>query len=114
MMLLFSFSNVSLIALYVFQEMAEISEKTRANVLLVEPFYAGSHKQLIDLLHQELLGMQMMEGEELRVQLVTMTGKKWHWRARTSGLYLSQNIPQEAYTCVSIFFCLQRPSSIIH
>lgn len=58
-------------------------------VLLIEPYYAGSHRQLIDLLHSELNG-----GGRDVADLVTMTGKKWHWRARTSALHMSQIIPK--------------------
>lgn len=63
------------------------------NVLLIEPFYAGSHKVLMDLLHEEL---HTIEG--VKVQLATLPGKKWHWRARTSALYFAQNIPKEEYS----------------
>ncbi|OWF35122.1 glycosyltransferase-like domain-containing protein 1 isoform X2 [Mizuhopecten yessoensis] len=52
-------------------------------ILMVEPFYGGSHRQLIDLLHSHFT-------ESVKV---TMTAKKWHWRARTSALHLSQEIP---------------------
>ncbi|XP_033761796.1 glycosyltransferase-like domain-containing protein 1 [Pecten maximus] len=52
-------------------------------ILLVEPFYGGSHRQLIDLLQAHFT-------ESVKV---TMTAKKWHWRARTSALHLSQEIP---------------------
>ncbi|XP_052768800.1 glycosyltransferase-like domain-containing protein 1 isoform X2 [Mya arenaria] len=55
------------------------------SVLLIEPFYTGSHRQLMDVLQSEIPGSA----------LVTMSGKKWPWRARTAALHLSQNIPRQ-------------------
>lgn len=53
-------------------------------VLLLEPFYGGSHKQLVDLL--------------IRDQdwtLWTLPPKKWHWKSRTAALIYSQTLPRE-------------------
>ena len=59
-----------------------------AEILFVEGFYDGSHRELIDLLHRQL---------ESRSILVTLPGQKWPWRARCSALILSQLIPEHSY-----------------
>ncbi|XP_069702977.1 tRNA-queuosine alpha-mannosyltransferase [Periplaneta americana] len=58
-------------------------------VLFIEPFYGGSHKQLIDTL---INGVNKVANTS--TLLLSLPAKKWHWRARTSALYLSQIIPQ--------------------
>ncbi|KAK3087722.1 hypothetical protein FSP39_009626 [Pinctada imbricata] len=63
--------------------MVDVGHKVFSKVLIVEPFYGGSHKQLVDLLKKYIPGCT----------LVTMTAKKWHWRARTAALSLADMIP---------------------
>ena len=59
-------------------------------VLLIEPFYGGSHRQLVDLL---------CNIDKENCCLFTLPAKKWHWRARASAIHFAQVIPPgENYT----------------
>ncbi|XP_066982587.1 uncharacterized protein [Macrobrachium rosenbergii] len=59
-----------------------------AKLLIIEPFYGGSHKQLITCLRND----DSVIGSE-DAALFTLPSRKWHWRARTAALYFFQKIP---------------------
>jgi len=56
-------------------------------ILVLEPFYGGSHQQLIEALVKKV--------GESNALVITLPDSKWHWRARTSALLLSQKIPRD-------------------
>ncbi|EAT43143.1 AAEL005395-PA [Aedes aegypti] len=58
-----------------------------AKVLIIEPFYGGSHKQLLDTFLQQF--------HPAEYDLFTLTAKKWHWRSRIGALYFSETIPRD-------------------
>jgi len=60
-------------------------------LLIIEPFYGGSHKQLVDVLSHHYNATH-----SLPCALFTLPAKKWHWRARTSALVFAQMIPHDA------------------
>uniref|UniRef100_A0A182PB25 tRNA-queuosine alpha-mannosyltransferase n=1 Tax=Anopheles epiroticus TaxID=199890 RepID=A0A182PB25_9DIPT len=55
-----------------------------AQILILEAFYGGSHKQLIDVL------LENLNKEEY--DLLTIPAKKWHWCARMSALQFAGRI----------------------
>ena len=58
-------------------------------ICIIEPFYGGSHKQLIDLIESELKSL------DKGYDLYTLSDKKWHWRARVSALNFSSVIKRD-------------------
>lgn len=74
---------------------AVTAESRSPSVLLIEPFYGGSHKQLMDFLEQLLPAA-------IDVHVATLPAKKWPWRARTSALAFSRTIPRRDF---STLFC---------
>lgn len=79
-------------------------------VLIIEPFCGGSHKQLVDFLVKNF-------ADRLQLSPFTLPAKKWHWRARTSALHFTQAVPHgktySALFCSSVLnlaeMCALRP-----
>jgi len=70
-------------------------------LLIVEPFYGGSHKHLIDVLSSHYSGVRSTVSPACEV--FTLPAKKWHWRARTAALFFAQTIPRRhSYTYVQL------------
>ncbi|XP_045463089.1 glycosyltransferase-like domain-containing protein 1 [Harmonia axyridis] len=63
------------------------------DILFIEPFYGGSHKELIDTIIKSIS----------TYTLVTMPCKKWHWRSRCGALSLMTIIPK--VTTEKVLFC---------
>lgn len=57
---------------------------TTNDILYIEPFYGGSHQQLVDLLQRELGGV-----------VTSLPATKWHWRMRVSALHFALSMPKE-------------------
>jgi len=74
--------------------------KNNTKIYIIEPFYGGSHQQLIDLLKEELLSV----GE---VEIFTLPAKKWKWRLRCSSMYFADIIPVDNLNLYTkrVLFC---------
>ena len=85
-------------------------------VLVIEPFCGGSHKQLVDYL------LRIFAGSELKLSPFTLPAKKWHWRARTSALHFAEAVPENkkysALFCSSVLnlaeLCALRDRNLYH
>ena len=52
-------------------------------LFVLEAFNGGSHKQLVDLLEREY-----------QTKVISLPGKKWHWKMRTGGLLLADQLTE--------------------
>ncbi|XP_076048623.1 uncharacterized protein LOC143029683 isoform X2 [Oratosquilla oratoria] len=67
---------------------AEVVVPEEARILVIEPFFGGSHKQLIETISKD---EDLWSSQDFAI--FTLPSKKWHWRARTSALFFNQKIP---------------------
>lgn len=68
-----------------------LTDEKKLPVLFLEPYYGGSHRQLVALLHDEFSG-----------DVFTLPSSKWNWRMRVSALHFSEIIPYDnkyQYVC---------------
>lgn len=70
-------------------------------VVLVEPFYGGSHKQLIDWMMKDVL-----ESENIDHEVYTLRDRKWHWKLMASSFSMAKRISRPSETHEHhVFFC---------
>ena len=62
---------------------AQTPASARKPVLVLEPYYGGSHKMLIEGLREHI---------PLRFELLTLPPRKWKWRMRHSAIYFAQQV----------------------
>lgn len=74
-------------------ENVRLSVEENPRAILIEPFYGGSHKQLIDTIVKYIPNSHV----------VTLSAKKWHWRARCSSLIIHSLIP--SISTENVLFC---------
>jgi glycosyltransferase involved in cell wall biosynthesis len=60
------------------------------SIIIVEPFYGGSHRQLVDLITNHLL-------KDISYHVCTLPARKWHWRFMVSSVYFSKKIPSSPH-----------------
>jgi glycosyltransferase involved in cell wall biosynthesis len=66
-------------------------------VVLVEPFNCSSHAHLVRWL-ASTLPAESPGPPRVRVVELTLPGKKWHWRLRTSSVWAAERVPRGAST----------------
>ncbi|XP_076817125.1 tRNA-queuosine alpha-mannosyltransferase-like [Clavelina lepadiformis] len=59
------------------------------DLIILEPFYGGSHKQLMDTITTTI---DKEANPAFKYDLLTMPAKKWQWKARTGALYFAMAI----------------------
>ena len=78
----------------------EVAVAPENSIVVVEPFFGGSHRQLIELLQSEIF-----EPQNRRVFRLTLPATKWHWRMRCSALYFADRAPKLYGNGQYILFC---------
>ena len=62
--------------------MSTLSSQPRRRVLVLEPYYAGSHRAVLD-------GVLTRLGDEWEADLLTLPARKWKWRMRGAGITMA-------------------------
>jgi glycosyltransferase involved in cell wall biosynthesis len=69
-------------------------------VIFIEPFYGGSHKQLVDMLQE-----QIVQNSSIKTVLYHLPDKKWHWRLHCGSLYFAEKVAPLSPTRTHTLFC---------
>jgi len=77
---------------------------TLTEVALIEPFYGGSHKQLLDLLERDLFTAYQAAASPSDAssslptrpisRVFSLRPRKWHWRLASSALHFAATLPR--------------------
>ena len=68
--------------------------KNKLKLLILEPYYGGSHKHFID---------GYLRHTKHEVELLTMPARKWKWRMRGAAMYFANEIKNKSYDV--LFVC---------